>query len=77
MMCRLRSYGCVEPLPPLKGVNMDTTTKEVLQRYLNTEFHRPATNTYKDDELVPLLLMVLGIKLNTLIELTDKGGSGE
>jgi hypothetical protein len=56
---------------------MDRTTKEELQSYLNRELDRPATSKFNDDELVPLLLMVLGIKLNTLIELTDKGGSGE
>ena len=55
---------------------MDRATKEELQSYLKKELHRPATSTFNDDELVPLLLMVLGIKLNTLIELLDKGVSG-
>jgi hypothetical protein len=55
---------------------MDSITREELQSYLNKELHRPAKSTFHDDEIVPVLLMILGVKIDALIKLTEERNSG-
>jgi hypothetical protein len=55
---------------------MDKTTRDVVQAYIKGDLPFFTGDTVNDDEAVPLLLMVLGRKLDTLIELMmEKNGS--
>ena len=61
----------------LKGVNMENDTKEVLKSYIEREIPFAKVHTFRDDEFVPVPLMVLASKLDTLIRLAEDGRSGE
>jgi hypothetical protein len=50
---------------------MDNSTREVLQSYIKEEIPDAVRHTLSDTELVPVLLMVLGSKLDTLIKLAE------
>lgn len=54
---------------------MDDFTREVLQSYLEKEVPIYG-HTLKDDEFTPVLLMVVGRKLDQLIRVLEEKGVG-
>jgi hypothetical protein len=56
---------------------MDKNTKEVLQSYIEEELPLAEVPTLTEHELVPVMLMALGSKLDRLIAFLDKGKNEE
>jgi len=56
---------------------MDKNTVEVLQSYIKQELPLAEVHTFTEDELVPVMLMALGSKLDRLIELLNEGKTGD
>lgn len=57
---------------------MTSETKQVLRSYIEQENpYAAVVKNFQDDEFGPLLLMVLGMKIDALIELLKKNDSGE
>ena len=58
-------------------MQMDKNTMQVLQSYIEKELPLAEVHTFTEDEVVPVMLMALGSKLDRLIELLDKGKNEE